>query len=229
MSKKNKNAKANQNTEKNMENTEATQAENTTPAENAPVSETTAAPAEGTPAETKPEETKPPKESNVVKLPFGDFRKGTILYDTVVLFTLPLEQALTFDQIVDKLVELHPGQTRERHAFCVRSRTRSLERNYGLKVGIDDQKRINVNIGEKIKLGRQASAEQVAAREAKQKARDEAKTARESKKKDKEAEKAAKKATREAEKKAKAEAAAAAKAAAASNTTPAPEASSAAE
>lgn len=142
---------------------------------------------------------------------------GSVMASQYEMFTLPLEKAMTLDEIVDELCKRHPRESRERHKFTVRRRSASFRAKYGIDIGIDEKGRINTNIQGRAKHARvedpakaEARAKAKAERE-EQKAAEKAarQEARAKAKAEKEAEKAAAKAAAEA---AKADAAAKAKA-----------------
>lgn len=164
-------------------------------------------------AETPAEPAKPSKPAvEWITTPNGaKIRPGTVMATQYGLFTLPAEEAKTFDEIVDILVAKHPEQSRQRHAFTVRRRSSSFQNKYGIKVGIDDKGRISTAIDGRVSIGRRLSPEQEAAKQA---AIEERKAAKEAEKAAREAKKALKAAAKQAEKEAKEKAKAEAKAAA---------------
>lgn len=163
-----------------------------------------------TPVAEAAAEEKPKKEKRVVEYittPSGEqLRLGTVIAETIQLFNRPAEEALTFEQIVDKLCEKFPKQPRGRHMFTVRRRVNSFKR-FGYTVGVDAQKRISFHIPPGEKLGRVVSPEQEEARAKAKAEREAAKLAAKEEREKRKAEKAAaKEAAKAAKEAAKAEA-----------------------
>lgn len=117
-------------------------------------------------------------------------REGSIKLEVYRLFDLPIEQALTAEEMVEKLAVKFPHKTKEALHTSVRGRVSSFKRRYGVEIGRDEKGRINTHIkglarpplspekqAEKAKKEAERAAAKALAAEAKAKAKAESKAA----------------------------------------------------